>query len=66
VRLRRQPLFVVTSLLGIFAVFKPYPSISDASLYFAVLPIYRHLFPCRHSYHSSSIQHRKSCYWRTD
>ncbi|KAL4765978.1 GPI-anchor transamidase subunit GAB1 [Aspergillus foveolatus] len=45
VRLRRQPLFVVTSLLGIFAVFKPYPSISDASLYFAVLPIYRHLFP---------------------
>ncbi|KAL4820554.1 GPI transamidase subunit PIG-U [Aspergillus spinulosporus] len=45
VRLRQQPLFVVTSLLGIFAVFKPYPSISDASLYFAVLPIYRHLFP---------------------
>ncbi|KAL4986082.1 GPI transamidase subunit PIG-U [Aspergillus falconensis] len=45
VRLRRQPLFVVTSLLGIFAVFKPYPSISDASLYFAVLPLYRHLFP---------------------
>ncbi|CBF75296.1 hypothetical protein AN3826.2 [Aspergillus nidulans FGSC A4] len=45
VRLRRQPLFVVTTLLGIFAVFKPYPSISDASLYFAVLPIYRHLFP---------------------
>ncbi|RDW93896.1 GPI-anchor transamidase subunit GAB1 [Aspergillus mulundensis] len=45
VRLRRQPLFVVTSLLGIFAVFKPYPSIADASLYFAVLPLYRHLFP---------------------
>lgn len=45
VRLRRQPLFVLTALLGIFAVFKPYPSISDASLYFAVLPLYRHLFP---------------------
>ncbi|BCS24122.1 GPI-anchor transamidase subunit GAB1 [Aspergillus puulaauensis] len=45
VRLRRQPLFVVTSLLGIFAVFKPYPSISDASLYFALLPLYRHIFP---------------------
>lgn len=45
VRLRRQPLFVITSLLGIFAVFKPYPSISDASLYFALLPLYRHLFP---------------------
>ncbi|KAL4929981.1 GPI-anchor transamidase subunit GAB1 [Aspergillus undulatus] len=45
VRLRRQPLFVVTSLTGIFAVFKPYPSITDASLYFALLPLYRHLFP---------------------
>ncbi|KAE8382982.1 GPI transamidase subunit PIG-U [Aspergillus bertholletiae] len=45
VRLRGQPLFVITSLLGIFAVFKPYPSISDASLYFALLPLYRHLFP---------------------
>ncbi|KAF9888767.1 hypothetical protein FE257_008343 [Aspergillus nanangensis] len=45
VRIRRQPLFVLTSLLGIFAIFKPYPSISDASLYFALLPLYRHLFP---------------------
>ncbi|KAI9375001.1 GPI transamidase subunit PIG-U [Aspergillus egyptiacus] len=45
VRLRRQPLFVLTSLLGVFAVFKPYPSIADASLYFALLPLYRHIFP---------------------
>ena len=46
VRLRRQPLFVITSLLGIFAIFKPYPSVSDVSLYLALLPLYRHLFPC--------------------
>lgn len=45
VRIRRQPLFVVTTLLGIFSVFKPYPSISDVSLYFAFLPLYRHIFP---------------------
>ncbi|GAT25690.1 GPI transamidase component PIG-U [Aspergillus luchuensis] len=51
VRLRRQPLFVLTSLLGIFAIFKPYPSISDASLYFALLPLYRHLFPRPAFYH---------------
>ncbi|KAJ5280764.1 hypothetical protein N7478_006136 [Penicillium angulare] len=44
-RMRSQPLFIITSLLGVFAVFKPYPSISDASLYFALLPLYRHLFP---------------------
>ncbi|KAK2766677.1 hypothetical protein FQN54_005990 [Arachnomyces sp. PD_36] len=45
IRIRRQPLFVMTSLLGIFAIFKPYPSISDVSLYFALLPLYRHIFP---------------------
>lgn len=44
-RLRRQPLFVITSLIGIFAIFKPYPSIADVSLYFALLPLYRHLSP---------------------
>ena len=45
IRLRAQPLFIITTLLGIFAIFKPYPSISDTSLYFAVLPLYRHIFP---------------------
>ncbi|KAJ5257865.1 hypothetical protein N7524_009421 [Penicillium chrysogenum] len=44
-RFRRQPLFIITALLGVFAIFKPYPSISDASLFFALLPLYRHLFP---------------------
>lgn len=46
IRLRPQPLFIITSLLGLFAIFKPYPSISDTSLYFALLPLYRHIFPC--------------------
>ncbi|KAI1919073.1 hypothetical protein LOZ53_001738 [Ophidiomyces ophidiicola] len=45
IRIRRQPLFVITSLFGIFAIFKPYPSISDVSIYFAFLPLYRHVFP---------------------
>ena len=48
-RLRKQPLFVITSLLGIFAIFKPYPSVSDTSLYFSMLPLYRHIFPCKSS-----------------
>ena len=46
IRLRKQPLFVITTLLGICAIFKPYPSISDTSLYFALIPLYRHIFPC--------------------
>ena len=45
IRLRKQPLFVITTLLGIFAIFKPYPSISDSTLYFAMLSLYRHIFP---------------------
>lgn len=51
IRIRSQPLFVVTSLLGIFAIFKPYPSISDTSLYFALLPLYRHIMPCGYCFH---------------
>ncbi|KAL2038257.1 hypothetical protein N7G274_008906 [Stereocaulon virgatum] len=45
IRVRKQPLFVIITLLGIFAIFKPYPSLSDTSLYFAMLPLYRHVFP---------------------
>ena len=45
IRLRTQPLFVVTTLFGLFAIFKPYPSISDVSLYFAFLPLYKHILP---------------------
>lgn len=45
IRIRRQPLVVLTLLVGIFAIFKPYPSISDASLFLALVPLYRHVFP---------------------
>jgi GPI-anchor transamidase subunit U len=45
IRIRRQPLVVLTLLLGIFAIFKPYPSISDSALFFGLLPLFRHVFP---------------------
>jgi phosphatidylinositol glycan class U len=55
IRIRRQPLFVITALLGIFAIFKPYPSISDTSLFLALLPLYRHVFPLmRYTFLASS------------
>jgi len=47
IRVRKQPLFAITTMIGIFAIFKPYPSISDTSLYFSLLPLYRHVFPCK-------------------
>ena len=45
IRIRTQPLAVLTILLGIFSIFKPYPSIADISLFLGVVPLYRHLFP---------------------
>jgi GPI-anchor transamidase subunit U len=46
-RLHKEPLFVITSLAGLFAVFKPYPSIADVSLYLGFLPLYQHILPCK-------------------
>ncbi|KAI0456324.1 GPI transamidase component-like protein [Xylaria acuta] len=45
IRIRSQPLAVLTILLGIFSIFKPYPSIADISLSLAVVPLFRHVFP---------------------
>jgi phosphatidylinositol glycan class U len=47
IRLHKQPLFVACTLTGIFAIFTPYPSIADAALYLSLIPLFRHLFPCR-------------------
>ncbi|KAG5920918.1 hypothetical protein E4U42_006032 [Claviceps africana] len=55
IRIRTQPLAVLTILLGIFSIFKPYPSISDTSLFLAMLPLYRHVFPLmRYTYVASA------------
>ncbi|KAF2735522.1 PIG-U-domain-containing protein [Polyplosphaeria fusca] len=55
IRLRKQPLFVAVTLTGIFAVFTPYPSIADASLYLSLVTLFRHLFPLmRYSFLASA------------
>lgn len=46
IRLRKQPLFATVALLGITAIFQPYPSIADSALFMALIPLYRHIFPC--------------------
>jgi GPI-anchor transamidase subunit U len=55
-RVRRQPLFVITTLLGLFAIFKPYPSISDVSLYLAFVPLYKHVFPRKSTHHRKVLK----------
>ena len=44
-RLPQQPLFVIVALIGLIAIFKPYPSTSDVALYFGLLPLYQHIMP---------------------
>ncbi|ORY55519.1 GPI transamidase-like protein component PIG-U [Pseudomassariella vexata] len=56
IRIRRQPLAVLTLLLGIFAIFKPYPSIADTSLFLGLVPCFRHVFPLlRYSFLAASV-----------
>ena len=50
IRLHKQPLFVACTLTGVFAIFTPYPSIADAALYLSLVPMFRHLFPCKYAY----------------
>ncbi|TGZ83335.1 PIG-U-domain-containing protein [Ascodesmis nigricans] len=45
IRFRKQPLFVITSILGLCAMFKSYPSIGDTALYISLLSLYHHVFP---------------------
>jgi phosphatidylinositol glycan class U len=47
IRLRKQPLFALVALLGIIAIFQPYPSIADSALFLGLVPLYRHIFPCK-------------------
>jgi len=47
VRLPNQPLFVIIALLGLIAIFKPYPGTSDMALFLGVLPLYKHIMPCK-------------------
>ncbi|KAH6853310.1 GPI transamidase subunit PIG-U [Chaetomium sp. MPI-CAGE-AT-0009] len=62
VRIRRQPLVALTLILGIFAIFKPYPSISDAALFQAMVPLYRHVFPLmRYTFVSTAVVMYASC-----
>ena len=55
IRLRAQPLVVLTILLGIFSIFKPYASVADTSLFLSLLPLFRHVFPLmRYSFVASA------------
>ncbi|KAI8088292.1 GPI transamidase subunit PIG-U [Thamnidium elegans] len=56
IKLRNQPIFAITVLCGVMAIFKSYPSASDASLYLALVPIHDELFKyCRYGFLISNL-----------
>ncbi|KAI8097809.1 GPI transamidase subunit PIG-U [Gilbertella persicaria] len=51
IKLRHQPIFAVTVLCGIMAIFKSYPSAGDAALYLALVPVHDELLKyCRYGF----------------
>ncbi|KAF1810461.1 putative GPI transamidase component PIG-U [Eremomyces bilateralis CBS 781.70] len=55
-RLREQPLFAIVALLGIFAIFLPYPSVSETAVFVGCLSLYSHVFPLmRYAFLSSTV-----------
>ena len=44
-RLHRNPLAIVTTLMGIISIFKSYPSVSDLSVYLGLLSLHTDIFP---------------------
>lgn len=45
IRLHRQPLSIITTLMGIISIFKSYPSVSDLAIYLALLSLHTEIFP---------------------
>ncbi|KAG0744103.1 hypothetical protein G6F57_009606 [Rhizopus arrhizus] len=51
IKFSHQPLFVITVLCGIMAIFKSYPSVSDATLYLALISTHSEIFQyCRQKF----------------
>lgn len=44
IRLKRKPLAVLTTLLGIISIFKSYPSVADLSVYLGMLSLHTEIF----------------------
>ncbi|KAG1139108.1 hypothetical protein G6F37_006748 [Rhizopus arrhizus] len=51
IKFSHQPLFAITVLCGIMAIFKSYPSVSDATLYLALISTHSEIFQyCRQKF----------------
>ncbi|KAK9479287.1 GPI transamidase subunit PIG-U [Lipomyces japonicus] len=45
IRLQKQPLFAITTIVGITAISKSYPEIGDLGLYISFLSLFKFIFP---------------------
>lgn len=49
IRLHRDPVLLAAALLAFTAVFRSYPALGDVGFYLALLPMWKHLHPCKYS-----------------
>lgn len=55
IRLRRDPVLLASALIAFNAIFRSYPALGDVGLYMALLPMWKHLYPCKYFVQSSAV-----------
>lgn len=48
IKYRQDPLFAVTTLAGLTAMLKSYPTLGDAAIFMSLLSLHREIAPCEH------------------
>lgn len=61
---RQDPLFGLTVLAGIAAVFKSYPTVGDHALFLSLFSLHSQIFECEFGDHSSLTRRKRR--WITD
>lgn len=57
---RQDPLFGMTLMTGVFAVFKSYPTVGDHAVFLGLLSLHSQIFECK-SMHRMPKIHRRHC-----
>lgn len=48
IRLQKEPLFAIVSILGVTLISKAYPELGDLGIYISLLSLYQHIFTSMH------------------
>lgn len=48
-KFKREPALLATVLIALSTIFRSYPCVGDVGFYLALLPMWKHLFTCKHN-----------------